>query len=295
MSGGTGRGRPGGAEALSRAAADSGWDAVSPAGAAAAAPAAPRTRLALEIAVTGAAGARVARDGGADRVELCSALELGGVTPSESAVAATAAVGLPVQVLVRCRPGDFVHDDEEVALMAAEVRAAVGAGAAGVVVGVLDADGALHAGAMRRLIGAAREAGDAAGRPVEVTLHRAIDQAADPVAAAVLAASLGVTRILTSGGAPSAAAGAATLRAIAAAVPGVEVMAGGGVGPGDVAALAATGISAVHLSAKRPAPARHTGTWVPMGVAATAPDADRHFVTSPEVVAAARHAVDALR
>jgi copper homeostasis protein len=209
-------------------------------------------------------------------------------------VAATVAVGLPVHVLVRCRPGDFVHDDEEVALMAAEVRAVAAAGAAGVVVGVLDAEGALHAGAMRRLIGAAREAARAAGRPVEVTLHRAVDQADDPVAAAVLAASLGVTRILTSGGAPSAGAGTATLRAIAAAVPGVEVMAGGGVRPEDVAVLAATGVGAVHLSAKRPAPARRTGTWVPMGSAATAADADRHFVTSPEIVAAARGALDAL-
>ncbi|WP_372461709.1 copper homeostasis protein CutC [Actinacidiphila acidipaludis] len=246
------------------------------------------------MAVTGAAGARVARDGGADRVELCSALELGGVTPSESAVAATVAAGLPVQVLIRCRPGDFVHDDEEVALMAAEVRAAVAAGAAGVVVGVLDADGALHAEAMRRLIDAARVAGAGAGRTVEVTLHRAIDQAADPVAAAVLAASLGVTRILTSGGAPSAPAGAATLRAIVNAVPGVEIMAGGGVRPEDVAALAATGVAAVHLSAKQHAAARHAGTWVPMGSAATGADADRHFVTSPEVVAAARRAVDTL-
>jgi copper homeostasis protein len=254
-----------------------------------------RGPLGLEIAVTGAAGARVARDGGADRVELCSALELGGVTPSESAVAATAAAGLPVQVLIRCRPGDFVHDDEEVALMAAEVRAAVAAGAAGVVVGVLDAHGALHAEAMRRLVGAAGEAGADAGRPVEVTLHRAIDQAADPVAAAVLAASLGVTRILTSGGAPSAVAGAVTLRAIVAAVPGVEVMAGGGVHPGDVAALAATGVGAVHLSAKHRAPARHhAGTWVPMGSAATAADAGRHFVTSPGIVTATRHALDTL-
>nr|WP_037918558.1 copper homeostasis protein CutC [Actinacidiphila yeochonensis] len=248
----------------------------------------------MEIAVTGPAGARVARDGGADRVELCSALELGGVTPSDAMVAATAATGLPVQVLVRCRPGDFVHDAEEVALMAAEVRSVVAAGAAGVVVGVLDADGSLHSEAMRRLVDAAREAGAAAGRPVDVTLHRAIDQAADPVAAAVAAASLGITRILTSGGAPSALDGAATLGAITAAVPGVEVMAGGGVRPQDVAALAVAGVGAVHLSAKRAAPVRHGGTWVPMGAAASSADADTYFVTAPDIVAAARTAVDAV-
>jgi copper homeostasis protein len=255
-----------------------------------AAPAVP----ALEIAVAGPAGARTARDGGADRVELCSALELGGVTPSDAAVAATAAVGLPVQVLVRCRPGDFAHDAEEVALMAAEVRSAVAAGAAGVVVGVLAPDGSLDAGAVRRLADAAHEAGAAAGRPVEVTLHRAIDRSADPVAAAVRAATLGVTRILTSGGAPRAREGAAVLAAMAAAVPGVQVMAGGGVRAEDVPALAAAGVAAIHLSAKRRAPVRHAGPWVPMGAAASSRDADTHFVTAPDLVAAARAALDAL-
>jgi copper homeostasis protein len=226
-------------------------------------------------------------------VELCSALELGGVTPSGALVEAACAAGPPVHVLIRCRPGDFVYDAEEVALMAAEVREAVVAGAAGVVVGALTADGTLDTEAMRALLDAAAEAEIAAGRPVEVTVHRAIDQSADPVAAAVLAASLGATRILTSGGAATATAGAGPIAAIAGAVPGTEVMAGAGVRPGDVARLAATGAAAVHLSAKRAAPARRGGTWVPMGSASASADADTHFVTDPDVVAAARAAVDA--
>jgi copper homeostasis protein len=249
--------------------------------------------LALEIAVTGAAGARAARDGGADRVELCSALELGGVTPSNALVETVSAVGLPAQVLVRCRPGDFVYDADEVALMAAEVRSVVASGAGGVVIGALTAAGALDTEAIHRLVEAARGAGTAAGRPVEITLHRAIDQAADPVGTAALAPSLGFTRVLTSGGAVTAAAGVATIGEIAAAAPGIEVMAGAGVRPCDVARLAAAGVAAVHLSAKRPAAARRGAAWVPMGAAGSSAGADTHFVTDPDVVAAARAAVDA--
>jgi copper homeostasis protein len=250
--------------------------------------------LALEIAVTSTSGARAARDGGADRIELCSALELGGVTPSAALVEAVSAVGLPVQALVRCRPGDFVYDIDEIGLMAAEVRSVIASGAGGVVIGALTAKGALDTEAMRRLVEAAHSAGTAAGRPVEVTLHRAIDQAADPAAAASLAPSLGLTRILTSGGAVTAAAGLATIGEMVAAAPGVEVMAGAGVRPPDVARLAAAGVAAVHLSAKRAAPAHRGGTWVPMGAAGPSADADTHFVTDPDTVAAARAAVDAV-
>jgi copper homeostasis protein len=251
-------------------------------------------RIDLEIAVTSAAGARAARDGGADRVELCSALELGGVTPSAALVEAVSAVGVPTQVLVRCRPGDFVYDTDEVALMAAEVRSAIASGAAGVVIGALTAAGALDTEAMRRLVAAARAAGTAAGRPVEITLHRAIDQAVDPVGTAALGPALGLTRILTSGGAVTAADGVGVIRAIVAAAPGVQVMAGAGVRPSDVARLAAAGVAAVHLSAKRPAPARRGGGWVPMGAAGSSADADTHFVTAPDIVVAARAAVDAV-
>ncbi|MFF3178181.1 copper homeostasis protein CutC [Streptomyces sp. NPDC057900] len=244
----------------------------------------------LEIAVTSPAGARAARENGADRVELCTALELGGLTPSAALVEAVAAEGLPAQVLVRCRPGDFVHDAEEIALMAAEVRSVIASGAAGVVIGALTADGALDTDAVARLADAAR----ASGRPVEVTLHRAVDQSADPVATAALLPSLGLTRVLTSGGAPAAADGLETITAMVAAAPGVQVMAGGGVRLSDIPALASAGVASVHLSAKTRAPRRLGGSWIPLGAGGASAEQDTHFVTDPEVVAGARRALDAV-
>ncbi|MFG3135733.1 copper homeostasis protein CutC [Streptomyces sp. NPDC048211] len=245
-------------------------------------------RPALEIAVTSPAGARTARENGADRVELCSALELGGLTPSAALVEAVAAEGLPVQVLVRCRPGDFVHGAEEIALMAAEVRSVIASGAAGVVIGALTADGALDSAAVARLADAAR----GAGRPVEVTLHRAVDQSADPVATAALLPSLGLTRVLTSGGAPAAADGLAAIAAMVTAAPGVQVMAGGGVRLADIPALLSAGVASVHLSAKTRAPRRPGGTWIPLGAGGASAEQDTHFVTDPEVVARARRALE---
>ena len=241
--------------------------------------------VALEIAVTSPAGAIVARDGGADRVELCVGLELGGLTPSQALVEMTHETGIPAHALVRCRPGGFVHDRGEVELMVREVRTVLRSGAAGVVVGALRPDGTLDEDALRRFVDAARSVSPAA----EVTLHRAIDHSADPVAAAAMLEGLGFTRVLTSGAAPTAVAGAATIARMVAAAGSVQVMAGAGVTPADLPALVATGAAAVHLSAKRPAPdSAHAG--VPMG---GADDGSAHFVTDAEVVAGARHALDA--
>jgi copper homeostasis protein len=123
----------------------------------------------------------------------------------------------------------------------------------------------------------------------EVTLHRAIDHATDPVAAVGSLAALGFTRVLTSGAAPTAVAGADTIARMVEAAGPVQVMAGAGVTPADVRALLATGAAAVHLSAKRPAAdSAHAG--VPMGAG---DDGSAHFVTDAEVVAAARRALDA--
>lgn len=244
--------------------------------------------VSLEIAVTSPAGARTARAHGADRVELCTGLELGGLTPSAATVEAAAAVGPPVQALVRCRPGDFVYDAEEIALMVAEVRSVVASGAAGVVVGALTAEGVLDTDAVARLADAAHDRGGS----VEVTLHRAVDQSADPVATAALLLPLGVTRVLGSGGAATAAEGLTTLAGMVAAAPGLEVMAGGGVRIEDIPALVGAGVAAVHLSAKARAEPRRAGAWTPLGAAGTSPDEDTHFVTDPALVAAARRALD---
>lgn len=174
--------------------------------------------------------------------------------------------------------------------MAAEVRSVIASGASGVVIGALTADGALDTAAVARLAEAAR----APGRPVDITLHRAVDQSADPVATVALLPALGLTRVLTSGGAPAAADGLAAIAAMAAAAPGVQVMAGGGVRPADIPALTRAGAAAVHLSAKTRAPRRRGGSWVPLGAGGTSAEQDTHFVTDPQVVAEARRAVEAV-
>ena len=205
--------------------------------------------VALEIAVQDPAGVRIAADVGAARVELASALALGGLTPSPATLelaieAAAEDAGPEVHVLIRPRAGGFHYTADELAVSERDVRLAVAAGAAGVVIGALDAQGRLDVDAMTRL----RDAADGAS----VTLHRAIDMTTDPVATLRTARELGLRRVLTSGGASVAAEGVHTLRALVAAAEGeIEIMAGSGVDAASAPALAATGVDAIHFSAKR--------------------------------------------
>ncbi|MBT2483617.1 MULTISPECIES: copper homeostasis protein CutC [unclassified Microbacterium] len=204
--------------------------------------------LALEIAVQDPAGVRIAADVGAARVELASALALGGLTPSpatlELALEAAGADGPEVHVLIRPRAGGFHYDADELAVSERDVRRAIGAGAQGVVIGALDAGGLLDVEAMSRLRDAASGA--------SVTLHRAIDMTVDPLATLHAARGLGLRRILTSGGASTAIGGIDTLRALVAAAEGdIEIMAGSGVDAVSAPALAAIGVDAIHFSAKR--------------------------------------------
>ena len=204
--------------------------------------------LALELAVQDPAGMRIAREAGAARVELTQALALGGLTPSQATIELTreaAGEGGPeVHVLVRARAGDFVYNDDEIALMARDVRDALAAGAHGVVIGCQDADGTLGRDGLARLIDVAE------GAPV--TLHRVIDTTPDPLASLRLARELGVGRVLTSGAASRAIDGLDMLRSLVTeADGGIEIMAGSGITASDVVAIAATGVDAVHFSAKR--------------------------------------------
>jgi copper homeostasis protein len=206
-------------------------------------------QVAVEIAVQDVAGVRIALAQGADRVELCSALGLGGLTPSAGllagAVEAAAAAERPgyVHVLVRPRGGGFLYDADEVATTVRDIRFARGSGAGGVVVGALDELGRVDVPAVERFVAAAE------GMPV--TFHRAFDIVADPAAALETLAAVGVSRVLTSGGATRSIDGLRSLRSLAERSAGrVEVMAGGGVRVEDIPALVSAGVDAVHLSAR---------------------------------------------
>ena len=138
----------------------------------------------LEVCVDSAASALAAKRGGADRLELCADLIIGGTTPSLALVRQVKAeTGLPVRALLRPRFGDFCYDRYELAQMAETAAALVQAGADGIVTGVLTPEGELDVDALRPIYAAARAAAKAAGHPIVCTLHRAFDVCKDPFAA----------------------------------------------------------------------------------------------------------------
>ncbi|WP_430786536.1 copper homeostasis protein CutC [Actinoplanes sp. G11-F43] len=201
--------------------------------------------VAFELAVQDTHGVAVAARLGVDRIELCSALALGGLTPSIGFVEA-AAGGPPVHVLVRPRPGGFDYTPAETDLIVADVRHAVAAGASGVVIGGLRGD-KIDTGLVERAV-------DAAGA-AEVTFHRAFDMVADPLTALDDLHRLGVHRVLTSAGADAVADALPALTALVRAAAGrIEIMAGGGVQPPIIPALLRAGVDAVHASAKHAVP-----------------------------------------
>ena len=225
----------------------------------------------LEVCVDSTASALAAKRGGADRLELCADLIVGGTTPSLTLVQQVRAeTGLPVRALLRPRFGDFCYDSYELAQMEQLAAELVEAGADGIVTGVLTPEGALDAGAMQLIYAAARRAAEKAGRPVACTLHRAFDVCADPFAALETARSMGLCTILTSGQAASAPQGAALLRQLTErAGKDMEILAGAGVSAQNIPVLAAqTGVRAFHLSGKQVLQSRMTfrREGVPMGL-----------------------------
>lgn len=251
----------------------------------------------LEVCVDSTASALAAKRGGADRLELCADLIVGGTTPSLTLVQQVKAeTGLPVRALLRPRFGDFCYDSYELAQMEQLAAELVEAGADGIVTGVLTPEGALDAGAMQPIYAAARKAAEKAGRPVACTLHRAFDVCADPFAALETARSMGLCTILTSGQAASAPQGAALLRQLTErAGKDVEILAGAGVSAQNIPVLAAqTGVRAFHLSGKQVLQSRMTfrHEGVPMGL----PGFSEFEVwqTSEANVRAARQALDSL-
>ncbi|MFT4134134.1 copper homeostasis protein CutC [Labrys sp. (in: a-proteobacteria)] len=196
----------------------------------------------LEVCVADAYSLEAAIEGGADRIELCSALELGGLTPSSGLMRLAAQAPIPVYAMVRPRAGDFVFSVREGELMLADIEAVGGAELAGVVLGASLPDGRLDEALLTRLRGQARELGS--------TLHRAFDLVPDRHAALETAIALGFERILTSGGALTASAGLDELVRLHRAAGGrIGIMPGSGLTPANIAALlAALPVVEVHSS-----------------------------------------------
>lgn len=184
-----------------------------------------------------------AQEGGAQRIELCSRLDLDGLSPGPDWLEeALARACVPLVVMVRPSPGPFQVGPEDLAVMLDEVRGLRSRAVAGVVLGAITADGRIDREAVGRLVEAA---GD-----LPVVFHRAFDRTADPLGALEDLVDLGVRRVLTSGGAASAWQGRAMLRALVERAAGrIEVLAGGGVRDDHLAdLLAATGVEQVHAS-----------------------------------------------
>ncbi len=202
----------------------------------------------IEIVVESIAGVEIAARCGADRVELCGALAEGGLTPSQGLLelAVQRAESVAVHPLIRPRPGDFRYTADELAVMVRDVRAAVQAGAHGVVVGALGPDGLLDRAACAAVV-------DAAGDR-QITLHRAIDASASPRQVLDQAIELGFTRVLTSGARPRAMDGAPLIAELVTQAAGrIAIMACGGVRAANVARIiAATGVSDIHAAVRTP-------------------------------------------
>ncbi len=161
-------------------------------------------------------------DRGADRIELCSRLDLDGLTPPAALVRRVCQVlAIPVMVMIRLRPGSFVCTREEITRMEAEAGEARELGASGIVFGLLTGDRRIATEGCERLVRAAF--------PLPVTFHKAIDELADPVEGVRQLRQLkGITRILTSGGKPTALEGAGTIREMIAASEGRPIIVAAG-------------------------------------------------------------------
>lgn len=240
----------------------------------------------LEVCVDSYASAMAAISGGADRLELCSALAMGGVTPSPALLRQIREVSsIPVRCLMRPRGGDFLYTSEEIRQMATEIPMLRAEGADGFVIGCLNPDGNLDTDAMKPLL----EASDGAG----LTLHRCIDVSRDLCRTYRDAALLGIDTVLTSGGAGNCLAGMERIRklnALREEIHGPEILIGAGVKASVISQFlqAIPGIRAFHMSGKTEIESgmRFRREGIPMGIPGM--DEWHIHVTDKEAVAAAK-------
>lgn len=252
----------------------------------------------LEVCVDSTASALAAKRGGADRLELCADLVIGGTTPSLALLRQVKAeTGLPVRALLRPRFGDFCYDRYELAQMEQSAAELVEAGADGIVTGVLTPDGVLDVDALRPIYAAVRRAAAAARpAPLPAPCTVPLTSAGTPLPRWPPQRNWALPPSLPAGRPPSAPQGAELLRQLVeAAGNDVEILVGAGVSAGNLPALAAqTGARAFHLSGKQVLDSRMTfrREGVPMGLPGFSEF--ELWQTSETNIRAARKALDAL-
>jgi copper homeostasis protein len=199
-------------------------------------------RIMVEVCVGDIESAIAAEAGGAERIELCDNLAVGGTTPSAGTIAeACRWLSIPVHVLIRPRAGDFVYSERELGVMRHDIEVAKALGAAGIVLGVLTPERTVDRDQTAALVKAAW--------PLSVTFHKAVDQTRDLDEAIDALIALGVGRVLTSGGGQSALAGVASLaHLVQRASNQIAIMAGGGLLAEHVEQIIrASGVREIHL------------------------------------------------
>ena len=244
----------------------------------------------LEVCVDSLTSARAAIAGGADRIELCAALAVGGLTPyAELLRQIRGESDIAIRCLMRPRGGDFLYEKEEILMMAAQIETLRKLGADGFVIGCLTPEGDLDGKAMEPLLQAASGAG--------LTLHRCIDVSRDPLRTYLAAKELGIDTVLTSGAAGNCTLGAETigkLLALRDKQNGPEVLVGGGAKASVISDFKARfpGVRAFHMSGKTEVESgmRFRREGVPMGL----PGLDEWHIqqTGEENIRAARRAMD---
>jgi copper homeostasis protein len=243
-------------------------------------------QLTLEICVESVDHAIAAERGGADRVELCSDLPSGGITPSAPLMrAARQLVNIPVHVLIRPRAGDFLYSDQELATMRREIDAAKQFGMNGIVLGILSGDHRVDITRTKALVEAAH--------PLPVTFHRAFDATPNMEESLDAVLQTGASRVLTSGGELSAEQGLPALARLVQAAKGrISVMACGAIDSENV----------LRIARETLAPEYHTsvGTSQPRTPEDSAPSSYGNHSSSPRLPSSAfeervRNLVNVLR
>lgn len=198
----------------------------------------------VEVCANSLESALIAERAGADRIELCAELAVGGITPSYGLLKSVLHnISIPVHVLIRPRGGDFTYSGDELDIMLEDIACSLDLGAAGIVSGILHEDFSLDVQRTAILVKAAKD--------VKFTFHRAFDWTKDPFNTLKELEALRVHTILTSGQQPKAVDGIILLKELQNSASSVQIMPGSGVNSANASVFKEAGFGALHLSGTR--------------------------------------------